>query len=74
MASAPAGHELAPQGGEEGRGKEVAAEDPECQSPCLGRVERIGGVGKQAGTLTERTRVCARAGQRVSICRARQGI
>lgn len=44
----------------------MAAEDPECQSPCLGRVERIGGVGKQAGTLTERTCVCARA--LASVC------
>lgn len=44
----------------------MAAEHPECQSPCLGRVERIGGVGKQAGTLTERTCVCARA--LASVC------
>ena len=41
MARAPAGTSWRPQGGEEGRGKEVAAEDPECQSPCLGRVERM---------------------------------
>lgn len=66
MARAPAGTSWRPQGGEEGRGKEVAAEDPERQSPCLGRVERIGGVGKQAGTLTERTCVCARA--LASVC------
>lgn len=66
MARAPAGTSWRPQGGEEERGKEVAAEDPECQSPCLGRVERIGGVGKQAGTLTERTCVYARA--LASVC------
>lgn len=61
VARAPAGHELAAAGGRRGAREGGAAEGPECQGPCLGRVERIGVVGKQAGTLAERTCVCVRA-------------
>lgn len=48
----------------------MVAEGLEWQGPCLGRMERVVGVGKQADTLTERTCVCVCvcARGRASVC------